>query len=96
MVEAFEIEDGVLIHYHGTESCLVIPEGVSEIGERAFYACESIRSIEIPKTVRMIGEYAFACCRNLQSVSFSEGLEYIEACAFYQCGEPVRIALRHA
>ena len=85
MVEAFEIEDGVLIHYHGTESCLVIPEGVSEIGERAFYTCESLLSIEIPKNVRMIGEYAFACCRNLQSVSFSEGLEYIEACAFYQC-----------
>lgn len=35
----------------------------SVIGERAFYNCESLKSIEIPDTVTEIGKYAFTGCQ---------------------------------
>ena len=38
---------------------LVIPDGVTSIGKRAFYNCNSLTSIEIPDSVTSIGEGAF-------------------------------------
>ena len=38
---------------------LVIPEGVTKIGNNAFYNCTDITSITIPKTVNFIGDNAF-------------------------------------
>ena len=38
----FDIEDGVLKMYHGNESSVVIPEGVTEIGQEAFSGCTSL------------------------------------------------------
>jgi hypothetical protein len=36
MSSDFEIKNGVLEKYHGTESDAVIPDGVTEIGNGAF------------------------------------------------------------
>ena len=47
----FVIEDGVLIKYTGTAEQIVIPDGVIEIGERAFYYCINLTSITIPNSV---------------------------------------------
>ncbi len=38
---------------------LVIPEGVTKIGNNAFYNCTQVTSITIPKTVNFIGHNAF-------------------------------------
>lgn len=38
----------------------VIPEGVTRIGERAFYRCETLVEVTIPSSVTEIGEAAFA------------------------------------
>jgi len=38
---------------------LVIPDGVTSIGQSAFYNCSGLTSVTIPNSVTSIGEYAF-------------------------------------
>ena len=51
---------------------LVIPEGVTTIGDYAFYNCSSITSVTIPKSVTSIGWYAFSECYSLADVYISD------------------------
>ncbi len=44
---------------------LVIPDGVTEIGEMTFAACNELLSVEIPTSVKTIHGLAFAACNNL-------------------------------
>ncbi len=48
---------------------LVIPEGVTSIGNYAFNGCSSITSIEIPSSVTSIGYYAFEGCSNITTAT---------------------------
>ena len=82
----FVIENGVLKQYNGTESEVVIPEDVSEIGERAFEGNISIRSVSIPNSVKCIGKAAFMGCSNLVEVSLGNRLLEMGDFAFAESG----------
>lgn len=51
---------------------LVIPNGVTSIGENAFCKCTSLASITIPKSVTSIGSSAFEDCSRLTSVYITD------------------------
>ena len=59
---------------------LIVPEGVTEIGECAFQKAK-MRAIVLPKSLRVIKAHAFNECPNLTSIEIREGLERIEFCA---------------
>lgn len=61
---------------------LVVPETVTEIGEKAFCHATELRSVRIPGTVRKVGKDAFAHCENLREVLLEDGLEEIDDRAF--------------
>ena len=67
----------------------VLHEGVlyavTSIGERAFYDCVELKSIEIPNSVTTIGGLAFCWCSSLSSVLLPEHLSTIEWFAFGYC-----------
>ena len=48
-----------------TKSSYTIPQGISIIGDFAFYSCEFLTSISIPDSVTSIGNSAFSRCRKL-------------------------------
>ena len=52
----------------------IIPEGTEHIGEKAFYECEGLTSVEIPNSVTSIGENAFSSCC-LTKIIVEEGNE---------------------
>ena len=41
----FEIENGVLKKYSGTDTAVVIPDGVTRIGKNAFKDCTSLTTL---------------------------------------------------
>lgn len=64
---------------------VIIPDGVTSIGERAFYDCSGLTSVAIPSTVTNIGNWAFSGCRGLTSVTIPEGVTRIGEGAFASC-----------
>ena len=84
-VEDFVIENGVLAKYKGAGGDVVIPEGVTEIGEEAFSWCSSLESVTIPEGVTEIGASAFDGCSSLKSVAIPEGVTEIDEGAFSGC-----------
>ena len=81
----FEIENGVLKKYHGNKLSVVIPEGVTDIGEGAFFECEFLLSVTIPKSVAIIDNCAFQNCTSLDSVVIQNGVKIIGPRAFEGC-----------
>ena len=64
---------------------VVIPEGVTNIGEGVFWDCTGLTEVTILAGVTSIDNYAFAGCRNLVSVSVPESVTSIGAYAFQSC-----------
>ena len=64
---------------------VVIADGVTSIGEYAFFYCESLTSVTIPDSVTSIGKYAFFCCTSLTSVTIPDSVTSIGRFAFSNC-----------
>ncbi len=81
----FEIdEDGLLLSYNGSDTEVVIPDGVKSISDTAFDNVRStLTSITIPGSVTHVS--GFEECINLQEVNLSEGSATIDRHAFSNC-----------
>ncbi len=63
----------------------IIPEGVTMIGNNAFFDCQGLASVIIPEGVTTINEKAFYECRGLTSVSMPNSVTKIGNNAFMHC-----------
>ena len=81
----FEIVDGCLKKYKGNKAEVVIPNGVTSIGDRAFSICFELISITIPDSVTSIGNGAFSNCSSLTSVTIPKSVTHIGGGAFSYC-----------
>mgnify|MGYP004675622569 CR=1 FL=1 len=73
------IFNDVLISYTGNESKVVIPEGVTKIGDFAFSSInwdwaskQELKSVIMPDSVTYIGNSAFWDCHNLTDIRFPD------------------------
>lgn len=64
---------------------VVIGDGVTSIGNYAFYGMPNLTEIYIPETVKTIGDYAFKGCTSLDGVVLPLGLTQLGESAFYGC-----------
>ncbi len=72
--------------FHGTDiRDVVIPYGVTKIGDRAFYMCWNLGSVIMPDTVERIETEAFLDCHNLSTAYLGNGLKHIGDAAFFHC-----------
>ena len=54
---------------------VTLPDGLTNIGNRAFYDCSSLASINIPESVTKINMMTFFHCSSLTSIVIPEGTE---------------------
>ena len=59
-----------------------VPDGVTRIGDSAFFDCTSLTSVIIPKSVTSIGSLAFLGCIRLTNVTIPDGVTSIGDAAF--------------
>ncbi len=64
---------------------IIIYNGVTSIGEYAFFGCRSLESITIPDSVTSIDDWAFAGCRSLESITIPDSVMSIGDDAFQYC-----------
>ncbi|MBR4768656.1 MAG: leucine-rich repeat domain-containing protein [Lachnospiraceae bacterium] len=64
-----------------------VGEGITSIGELAFYDCESLSNVILPNTLREIGIRAFKDCTSLSYLNLPSSLYVIAESAFENCSK---------
>ncbi|MCR5664988.1 MAG: leucine-rich repeat protein [Oscillospiraceae bacterium] len=87
--------DGVLFTKDGAKLCCypagksdssyAIPNGVSAIGDCAFYYSQNLSNVTIPSSVTVIGVSAFCNSQKLKSAAIPSGIKTIQSYTFSGC-----------
>lgn len=72
---------------------VVLPEGLTSIGNMAFYECQKLQMVDIPDSVTRIGNFAFAYCGDLEMLDLGSGVSSIGEAAFTDCDSLVTLRL---
>ena len=91
----FRKADKALISYPAgiSSSTYTIPQGITAIGDSAFYYCDSLTSVSIPDSVTSIGDNAFYFCESLTSVSIPDSVTAIGDSAFSYCDSLTSVSI---
>ena len=79
----FIIENGILIVYNGTKETVIVPDGITAIGEIAFEWNETLTEVILPQSLREIGFFSFRGCKNLTSIHIPRNVTVINKTAFF-------------
>ena len=91
----FRKADKALISYPASisSSTYTIPQGITAIGDSAFFYCDSLTSVSIPDSVTSIGDSAFFWCSSLTSVSIPDSVTAIGDSAFSYCDSLTSVSI---
>ena len=67
----FVIETGMLKKYTGNGGSVIIPNGVTSIGDRVFSGCKNLKSITVPKRL----EAAFSHYKSIEKISYTDSAD---------------------
>lgn len=81
----FDKDKTTLIAYRSKDTNYIIPNSVTNIGDKAFEDCKSLVSIKIPNSVTYIGDKAFWKCISLNSINIPNSVTNIGNFAFSWC-----------
>lgn len=87
-----EIVNGIVTGYTGDETDIILPAGITAIGEDAFQFT-SLQSVVIPEGVTEIGKDAFYNCDELTHIYLPNSLKKLGESVFYGCKELKKVDL---
>ncbi|MBQ4390806.1 MAG: leucine-rich repeat protein [Paludibacteraceae bacterium] len=79
--------------YSGFITSVTIANGVTSIGDCAFYYCSNMKSVSMGTGVTSIGDYAFYECNNLTSITIGNHVTSIGSRAFLNCSRLTSITI---
>lgn len=74
-------------------SDVIVPEGITDLGYKAFSSCTALRQIKLPSTLHDIECQAFSFCKSLRELIFPENMHGIGVGAFMHCRRLTTIVL---
>ena len=85
-MEDYNLYSSVPWYYYRTNiKTVIIEDGVTNIGNVAFYNCSGLTSVTIPNSVTSIAPGAFGNCTSLTSITIPNSVTSIETYAFEGC-----------
>lgn len=78
----FEILENVLVAYLGNSTDIMIPDGVTTIGDGVFQGNKFVEKVTLASSVELIDSVAFNEATNLTTIVMNEGLKVIGEAAF--------------
>ena len=78
------------------QTSYVIPNSVTSIGDRAFFACNSLAEVVIPNSVTNIGDRAFSFCSSLAEVVIPNSVTSIGDYAFFGCSSLAEVVISNS
>lgn len=82
----FIVDDGVLVRYTGSAEDVVVPDGVTAIGDKAFFGFsgrDQVRKVVLPEGLLSIGNESFYNCKNLAEIEMPSTIKRIGYSAFF-------------
>lgn len=85
--DMYDYDYGTSPWYNDAENItsIILPDGLTRIGERAFNSVDNMQTASIPANVISIGDYAFYACISLESITIPASVEEIGSGAFGGC-----------
>jgi len=87
----FVIVDNAVRGYNGKDKNVVIPEGITSIGPKAFLHSE-IETVSFPSTLETIDKYAFYTC-GLKEVTIPSRVKSVGEMAFAECSNLKKVVI---
>ena len=72
---------------------VLLREGITVMGERAFAACTALKTMQLPSTLRIIPKGAFDGCTSLTDVKLQLGASVLSENAFAHCSSLTTLSL---
>lgn len=80
-------------YYEDDIVTIKIENGVTSIGDYAFFGCTKLTNVFIPDSVTRIGENAFGLCKSLTNITIPDSVTSIEYFAFAGCSSLTSIVI---
>lgn len=81
----YTVKDTVLKKFEGMIDVAELPEGITEIGKKAFASNPYIKMVIVPSGVKKIDDGAFEGCTGLEEIRLEDDVEYIGKKVFSGC-----------
>ena len=83
-----------LNQYTGTQSNVVIPNEVKQLGIKCFFDNQDLRKVQLPNGLIDIYDKVFMRCENLESIDIPSSVEWIGVKAFWGCSNLKTVIIR--
>ncbi|MCD8109571.1 MAG: leucine-rich repeat protein, partial [Clostridiales bacterium] len=79
--------------YRTQITSVIVEEGVTDLGNRAFYNCTKLTDVSLPESLQSMGRTTFADCTSLKTINIPSSVTELEYAVFADCTSLTSISL---